>query len=460
MRWIKTIRARFALWATGLILVFLAAFSAFIYLKLSYSLHASVDEALSLTASQTAASLNVDNGKIIISEPISSDETGGDAFGEGGMTLIVISQDGQVLESAGSYQSLSVPIDKTKTTGGFLTYNETTEIDLIRVYTLPVMDNNQVVGWVQTMQSLQTVETSLQQLLNSLLLGGAVLILIAGIAGYILAARTLAPIDAITNAARRISVEDLSARLELPDTGDEVSRLAGTFNQMLDRIETGFRRERQFTADASHELRTPLAAMQAILSVTRQQSRTATEYEQSLDDLMEETDRLKLLTESLLQLARTDLLSIPLDEKVQLSTILEDVSETMRPLAEAKGLALTCETQPNLVVQGNSDGLIRVLVNLLDNAIKYTENGGVHVSAVRSGEDVVVKIADTGIGIPEEHQSHVFDRFYRVEQSRTRYGAGLGLAIVQQIVMAHGGEIRVTSTPESGTTFTAIIPSI
>jgi heavy metal sensor kinase len=460
MRWIRTIRTRFALWATALILAFLATFGGFVYVNLSLSLHTAVDDALSLSAAQTAANLNVDNGKIIIAEAISSDETGSEAFSERGLTLLILSKDGSVLESAGPYKALQVPISNQKTQSKFLTLPETGENDPVRVYTLPVLDNNQVVGWVQTMQSLGHVEDSLQRLLTALLIGGGLLTLLAGFAGYFLASRTLAPIDEITHAARRISTEDLAARLTLPDTGDEVSRLASTFNDMLTRIEGGFRRERQFTADASHELRTPLTAMQAILSVTRQRKRKPAEYEQALDDLTEETERLRSLTESLLALARADLHPMELTETVDLSTLLEDVTESLCPLAEAKGLEITCETAINLTVRGESDGLIRLFINLLENAIKYTEQGSVNVSARKDRGNVHVEIKDTGIGIQPEHLPHIFERFYRVEQSRSQRGTGLGLAIAFQIVQAHGGNIEVESTLGTGTTFRIELPTM
>ena len=458
MKWIKSIRTRFALWATILILAFLAVFGGFVYFNLSLSLHAAVDDALSLGAAQTAANLNVDNGQILIAEAISSEETGSDAFSERGLTLLVLSKDGEVLEVAGPHKSIHAPAGNQAKEGEFLTLTESGENGSIRIYTLPVLDNNQVVGWVQTMQSLGNVEDSLQRLLTALLLSGGVLSLLAGFAGYFLASRILEPIDEITHAARRISTEDLSARLHLPDTGDEISRLASTFNEMLTRIEDGFQRERQFTSNASHELRTPLTAMQAILSVTSQRRRKPAEYEQALDDLSEETDRLRNLTESLLVLARGDLHPMELNETVDLSILLEDVTVSLHPLAEAKGLELACETENRLTVRGESDALIRMFINLLDNAIKYTEYGEVKVSARRDGGLVQVEINDTGIGIPPEHLPHIFERFYRVEQSRSKQGTGLGLALVQQIVTAHGGTLEAKSQPGQGTTFVIRLP--
>jgi len=292
----------------------------------------------------------------------------------------------------------------------------------------------------------------------ALLLGGGLLSLLAGFAGYFLAARALAPIDNITLAARRISTDDLSARLNLPDTGDEVSRLAATFDDMLVRIESGFQREHQFTADASHELRTPLAAMQAILSVMREGRRPVAEYRQALNDLAEETDRMRVLVGDLLRLARGENgLKLQL-ESVDLPILLSDVADSLRPLAAAKNLELTCDLQAGLFTSGDTDQLIRLFVNLIDNAIKYTEKGVITVSAERTEQNIRVSIADTGIGIPPQHLAHIFERFYRVETARSTGGAGLGLAIVQQIAHAHGGEITVESVPNAGTIFTIQLP--
>lgn len=458
MRWIKTIRTRFALWATALILLFLTAFGGFVYINLNLSLHAAVDDSLSLGADQVAAGLNVDHGQILIPEIFTSGETGYEAYAERGLTMLIMSMSGDVLEAAGPYRDLDVPTTALTQQPKYLTQPEVNETDPLRIYSLPVMDNGQLVGWVLTLKSLGSVEDSIQRLLTALLLGGASLLLLSGFAGYFLAARALASIDEIGRAARRITVEDLSARLPLPHTGDEIERLTTAFNDMLTRIESGFRRERQFTADASHELRTPLAAMQAILSVTRQRRRNPEEYEQALDDLAEETERLQNLTDSLLALARADLVAFEAKAPLDLSLLLQDVTESMRPLAEAKGLKLTCDTEANLTIQGGEDGLIRLFVNLLDNAIKYTDSGWVAVSAHPVGNQVCIEVRDSGAGIPPEQLGLIFERFYRVDPARASSGAGLGLAIARQIVRAHGGEIEAHSEPGCGSTFRITFP--
>jgi heavy metal sensor kinase len=290
------------------------------------------------------------------------------------------------------------------------------------------------------------------------LIGTSLLSLLAGFAGYFLAARALTPIDKITNTARRISTEDLSARLHLPENGDEVSRLANTFDEMLQRIESGFAREHQFTADASHELRTPLTAMQTILNFVREKERTTMEYRQALDDLAEETDRLQGLVEDLLQLARGER-GLELNrETIDLATLLNDVADSLRPLAENKGLALNCHLPSSLVISADMDLLIRLIVNLLDNAIKYTERGSITLTAELKDPWAVIRVSDTGIGIPPKHLPHIFERFYTVETSRSSSGTGLGLSIARQIVEAHGGRLEVQSEASSGTTFTVRLP--
>jgi heavy metal sensor kinase len=436
----------------------LAAFGGFVYINLSHGLHTAINDSLFLSADQTAAGLNVENGQILVPKAISSDETGSEAYSERGLTLIVLSADGSILESIGPYRSIPIRASTLGSQAGFLTLPQSEETDTIRLYFLPVVDNGQAVGWVLAMQSLGNVQDSLDRLLAALLLGAGSLSIVSALAGYFLADRAIAPIDSITRAARRISTEDLSARLNLADTGDEVSRLTSTFNDMLARIEYGFQRERQFTLDASHELRTPLTAMQAILSLVREGTRPVQEYRQALDDLAGETDRLHGLVEDLLRLARGDRHQAGELTRVDMSIMLCDVADSLRPLADAKGLSLRCDVPPTLMLMGDSDSLIRLFVNLLDNAIKFTEHGGVTVTGKCEADLLTVEIADTGHGIAPEHLTRIFDRFYRVETSRSSGGTGLGLAIARQIVQAHSGTIVAKSAVEQGTTITLQLP--
>jgi heavy metal sensor kinase len=464
MKRIRTLRVRFALWTTALILALLAAFGTFVYFNLSRSLTASVEDSLAVSAAQAVAGLNVQNGQVAPAEALSAEDSGIQALSERGLTVIVLTRDGRALEAVGPYRDVTVAIDATVASNPRGTYmtlaDREGENDLLRAYVLPVLDNGQIAGWVQVVQSLGPVEDALNRLLTALLVGGAALLAFAALGGYGLSARALRPIDRITQTAQRIARgEDLSARLNLPDSGDEVSRLAATLDAMLARLDDSFRRERQFTADASHELRTPLAAMQAILGVVREGERPTEEYRQALADLAEETNRLRGLVEDLLRLARGEG-KMPLTrEPVVLSDLLTDVVDALRPLAEGKGVTIHSQIAENLALTGNTDELIRLFVNLLDNAVKYTECGEITLTARAAGNKLVVEVGDTGIGISPEHLPHIFERFYRVDPARSLGGAGLGLAIANQIVQAHGGRLVVRSVPGVGSTFTVHIPA-
>ncbi len=457
-----TLRVRFALWVAVLLLVALAAFGVFVYFSLAQGLANSLDDSLRLSASQAIAAVNIENGQINLSDSLPESGSVAEELRARGLTIRILDTRGQILQAFGPYRDL--PLDPASLAAALrqdatlTTLTDPHENDPIRTYTAAIVENGQVIGVLQVLESLGGVQEALDRLLKALLVGDPLLALAAAFGGYLLVRRALAPIDQITRTAHRISAEDLSRRLNLPATNDEVGRLAATFDDMLARLDEAFRRERQFTADASHELRTPLAAMQAILSVTRAQLRSPEDYELALADLADETDRLRGLTEDLLRLARGETQPSGAREKIDLSTLLGDVTDSLRPLVEGKGLALTCDVPAGLALIGDSDALIRLFVNLLDNAVKYTERGGITVAGRAHADGLRVTVADTGIGIPAEHLPHVFDRFYRVDKGRAERGTGLGLAIAWQITQAHGGALTVDSTPGVGTTFTVFLP--
>ena len=460
MKLIRTLRARLALSVTGLILAFLATFGGGIYFTFSRSLYTEVDDTLSLSAEQVLASLYEDNGSIqmLTQDPNATHLAEFNAFTQRGVTLIVLSSKGEILESVGPYSDDPLPVPASLVQPLLQTIRETEQNDRIRVYILPIFEGGHILGWIQSIQGLGSAEETLDRLRTMFLVGTGLLSLLAGFAGYFLAGRALTPIDEITNTARHISTADLSARLGLPDTGDEVSRLANTFDEMLGRIESGFARERQFTSDASHELRTPLTAMKTILNFIREGERPPQEYRQALDDLAEETDRLQGLVENLLQLARGERGLKLQKEEIDLSLLLADVADSLRPLAEEKDLTLTCDLPPVLGIAGDTDQLIRLIVNLLDNAIKYSEQGPIRLSAEERDGNALIEVSDTGIGIPPEHLPHIFKRLYTVDPARSSGGAGLGLSIAHQIVQAHGGRIEVQSEVGKGSTFTVYLP--
>jgi len=445
----RTLRARFVFWTSGLMFASLTVFGVFVYEAMSRSLLESLDDALAFSASQVAATVQIEEGGI---HPLEGFERSRADLLDHEAAIRIVSKDGRTLLQAGP--NIAFPRPSSNLSGpAFSSFISTSTNELVRSYILPLEDNGHPAGFIQTAQSFEDVNDTRHSLLVTLLIGVPFMAVLVGFGSYYLAARALAPIDEITETARRISAEDLGARLKLSTTNDEVGRLASTFNGMLGRLHAAFIRERQFTADASHELRTPLAAMLAILDAIRAKRRSPEEYEVALADLAKESERLRTLTENLLRLAQT---SIPIPcghEATDLSMLLRDVTDSMRPLAESRGITMKCDVMESLKVRGDNDDLIRLFVNLLENAVKYTLRGEISVSAAVVGGFAIVAVQDTGIGIPAADLPYVFDRFYRVEKSRSEGSAGLGLAIALEIVRSHGGSIDVRSEEGKGTTF-------
>ncbi|MBI5566038.1 MAG: HAMP domain-containing histidine kinase [Chloroflexi bacterium] len=464
MNRLRTLRVRFALWTAGLLVAALALFGLIVYGDMARGLTAAVDDSLRLTAIELAAEIDVANGEPSLNEDPTQDPQY-TRLREQNFSLRLWNLSGQLVQEFGPYNNLPPipaglrPVDGP---GELTTLTDPASSDLIHIYTSPAVKANQVVGTLQVALNLKNVNRTLELLLTALFLGGPFIVIIAGVGGYFLAARALTSIDQITRTARAISANHLSARLNLPETNDEVGRLAATFDSMLNRLDGAFRRERQFTADASHELRTPLSAMETIIGSTLARRRTPAEYEQALIDLGQEAERMRILTEGLLQLAHQDAVQPPVRfERVDLSTLLKDVVESLCRAAEERGLKIIDQVPDGLTLMGDSDSLIRLFVNLLDNAIKYTRQGTITVAARLDGDArAVVTVCDTGVGIAPEHLPHVFDRFYRVDESRSsKDGMGLGLAIVHSIAHAHGGTVTVDSTPGQGSAFNVELPA-
>lgn len=457
------LRTRFAMWVSLLLLAVLVAFGTFVYLAVANWLSGAVDDTLRLSATQVIETIDIEHGEIDLSDnPVTQDTSLADELRARGVSIQILTTTGETIKSFGPYRDLPPDAAAIQAALGgrptLATRADPSGVGTIRVHTQAMLDQNRPIGITQISESLRATDDALRELMASFLFGAPVLVLAAGVGGYLLAGRALAPIDSITQTANRISAQDLSGRLNLPASNDEVGRLAATFDSMLGRLEAAFRRERQFTSDAAHQLRTPLAAMQTILGVTAQKQRTGPEYQAALADLGEETAQLSGLTEDLLSLARAEQ-NPPAVEEVDLGILLTDITESIRPLAEAKGLRLSCQVRRDLTIPGDTDALIRLFVNLLDNAVKYSGHGAIRVTASLDEGVARVVMEDSGRGISPEHLPHVFERFYRADPAGGVPGTGLGLAIAQEIARGHGGSIEVRSTPSKGSEFTICLPT-
>lgn len=316
---------------------------------------------------------------------------------------------------------------------------------------------------IQVAEPMHEFEESLQRFEGILLVLAPLFLLLATLGGFWMSSRALAPVDRITSDARAISITNLSARLRMPSARDELQRLTQTLNQMLDRIETAVRRIVQFTADASHELRAPLTLIHTAAEFSLRRERTREELVEAMRKIVRESARTSRLVDDLLLLARadsgTDNLRLSLTD---LAATGREAADQAMILAEPKNIQVSTEipTTP-VLVNGDEQALARLFLILLDNAVKYSNEGGHVTFAIRSSDsDAEVVVSDTGIGIAATDLPRIFDRFWRADKVRSRAsgGAGLGLSIARWIVQRHAGEIQIASEPGQGSRVVVTLP--
>ncbi len=351
------------------------------------------------------------------------------------------------------------------------TYEEVTNgLDTGRVFLTAKAPNMQL--RVQAMQStyaqisiaynLSDVSGILVQLTDAFRIGFPLSVLLALAIGYALARYSLRQVDIITNAAKRITAENLSKRLPLPATNDEILRLTTTLNEMIGRLEGSFTQVRQFTSDVSHELRTPLAILMGELELALRREMDEEEYQSMVASALEEVVRLSKMVSSLLEISRAETGQVKLNKTLfDISKMTSDICDDMEILAEDKRVVMEKNIQPFVTIIADESRLHQALLNVIDNAIKYTHvNGTVRVSLSTKANQTKIEISDTGVGISEEDLPFVFNRFFRVDKARSSdvVGSGLGLSIVRWIIEVHRGDIRVKSELGVGSTFTIVLP--
>ncbi len=455
---IHSIRFRLVLWFTIILALVLFAFSVFIYYNqardirgealfrlerkmavIEATLSGSLDDPVLLQESDVFVLLGAD-GKVLTSQGISAQQDV--------LTLIKNAQNAQQKNTDHHADSVVSWIDNgvSSTTHYFF---------VIKPVPIAGQPGFAILGSPFDQYDLNS------RLLFTLIMGSFFTICVALAGGLWLADRAMRPVHAITQAARTISETDLNHRLNM-NSKDELGELANTFDAMLARLQTAFERQRQFVADASHELRTPLTIVNLEASRALASKRTPEEYQRALGVIRSENEFMGHLVNDLLMLARMDAGQMAMEKTpLDLSDLTLEAVERLIPLAERKNVRLETGDLPEVNIVGDRRYLLQMLSNLVENGIKYT--GGaekrVCVETGSDGNSAWVRVSDTGEGIPPEHLPHLFDRFYRVDKARSRGedesqgGNGLGLSIVNWIVQAHGGEVRVESVPGTGTTF-------
>jgi heavy metal sensor kinase len=282
------------------------------------------------------------------------------------------------------------------------------------------------------------------------------------VGGLFLAKRALAPVNAIVQLAKSITIDTLDRRVDVPNPRDEIGQLAATLNSLIERLELAVHEIKRFTADASHEIRTPLAALRMEAELALRSNRSPEQYQCALRVVVDEATRLGKLADQLLNLSRLDAGIVrTVRAHVRLDAIVRDVTEQLQPVAEHRGVFLRADNIESCQVEGDDADLRQVLSNVVENALKYTDRGGsVQVQCSAERNMAVFQVTDTGIGISGTHLPHIFDRFYRVDASRHRDsgGAGLGLSIARMTVLGHGGSIDIRSELQTGTTVIIRLP--
>jgi len=384
-------------------------------------------------------------------------------LGPGGDLFQVCDQEGQWLYRSVPLESNNVPITAPGSLAGPRFDTRSIERHTLRFYSRRIVVNGKQYT-VQVAAPMNEAFEALDWFRRMLLFAAPLLLVAASAGGYWLSTRALAPVDEISRATQRIGIKNLTERLQVTPTGDQLQRLSETLNAMLSRLEDSVRRMTQFTADASHELRAPVSLIRTTAEVAVQKrDRPAGEYLEALDEILQESERTSQVVDSLMLLARADsgkenLECVPVDA----CAVVKEAAEQGERLARTHGLKFEATVPDGLVsIQADADALRRALLILLDNAVKYTPQGGSVRIALRATDGfAVILVSDTGIGIASQDLAHIFDRFWRADKARSREqgGTGLGLSILKWIVDIHGGSIGVESEPGKGSIFHLRVP--
>ncbi len=488
------IRVQLTLWYTAIFAFLILLFSLIFYTTLQAFLASGVDSALHLRAQQIAGGVSSESGKIFIQDitgelpgldvsatpgeqgtnTTKTKQTGGpNTTGQHGVQsdvnigilVRILDGNGQTVYISPAFRALSLPPASVVQPLHGIPWQATVNAhngQAVRMYSAVLTDNGTIIGVIQVGESLAQLTSTLQSITIALLVITPFVLLLGAFGSYWLAKRAFRPILNLTRTAREIKAGDLHRRVPVPQVRDEVHDLALTLNEMIERLDQAFTQQRRFVADASHELRTPVTVIRSITDVALEAPLGLEECVEALRDINAESERLGQLINDLLTLARVDEEQLLLDhEPVRLDLLAFDVAATMEPLAVERGIELQVQEFSPVTVLGDTARLIQVLMGLVDNALTYTNAGGMVTLGVEvRGAVTRLVVRDTGIGIAEEDAAHIFERFYRADPARSRAagGSGLGLAIADWVVQAHGGSIAVESQMGQGSTFTVTLP--
>jgi len=460
------IRIRLALWYTLFLLATIGIISILFLAALENNLQREVDDSLVLRASHvewtvaTGAGM-LEEGKI---RPDVLQLAPQDEFSTPGIYVQILGRDGTVLASSSNLPGGNLPVGSDIVTAA-LSRQETfttapAGTERLRILARPLLRDEEVVGVLLVGESLHPLDIARNSTQQLLLLAAAGAAVAALVSGWLITGRALRSIVEVTRVARTIAATgEFERRIAEPPARDELGELALTFNEMLASLARTFERQREFIADVSHELRGPLMVIRGNLDLLKRKLPDA-EREESVAEAAEEADRMSRLVADLLFLAEVDAREVVEHDPVALEEVVQETLERAKAIDGSCHEVVLAQSDPATVL-GDRDRLIQMLWNLVENALRYTPEGGRITLSLRNYQEVAeLNVADTGIGIPAEHLPRIFERFYRIDRARShsRGSTGLGLAIVKQVAEAHGGQVRVRSQPGKGSTFSVVLP--
>jgi len=459
------LRVRLTLWYGSALALILIIFSVALYAITARNLRDAVDQSLEETATAAVRSLQ-ERGFL----PLLDEEELLSQFPE----LARIDKFFQIFTPSGTITIRSpnikqheVPLSRTalETTFNGRTIFESAKYPNeppLRLISVPINFRGRLLYIVQVGTSMESIEETLHRFLILLIVAIPIALAVSLVGGWFLAGRALRPVDAITLAAQRIAAGDLCQRLTMSTAPDEIGRLAATFNNMIGRLDASFRQIRQFTSDASHELRTPLTVMKGETELVLRRPRPLEDYQSVLESNLEEIDRMTHIVDELLFLSHADMGEVKMELiPVALELLVEDIHRQATLLGQDRNIEVVLGTVMPAVVQGDELRLRELLLNLVENAVKYSHPGGkVEIALVTDGRHASLSVTDQGIGITPADHARIFARFFRTDNARahTKKGTGLGLAICSWIAESHRGRIDVKSNVGYGSTFTVTLP--
>ncbi len=447
---IRSLRLQLTAWYVAFFSLLFVLFSLFLYGVLSRSLVSRLDQTLTSETEVTAGLLADELEEMHGDIPKAASEAVSEMRVKG--SVVAIFRDSRMLAASGPVPADRLRLLVQQTPGDAIVPAGDARVAVHHV------DKYSIVAY----GPLESISANLQVVREALLFGAPMMLLLAGFGGYLLAGRSIAPLRTMAEQARQIGDSNLHRRLEIGHAAEELQILAVSFNELLARLDQSFEGMRRFVADASHELRTPLAVIRGEADVALSKERSELEYREALAIILDESRRLSRLVDDLLNLARADAGRVKLQvSEFYFNELLAECCRSLGPLAAAREVRLECPAGPDIPFRGDEQLLRRLVLNLVDNGIRYTPAGGrVAVAVLAEDPGVRLRVSDNGPGIPPDSAPHVFERFYRVDRVRSREdgGFGLGLSIVKWIAETHRGAVQLETRPEEGSTFTVTLP--